>query len=138
MFLDDTGAVCKTDNTTDKVRLGELWAEFEAAYNSLTADEKEAIVAVGSSYVWDEKDNDDLHKMVGRYNYIIHKYGTGAGGFKDFIFSQNLSPNPAHGGLINDVVANNPTLIIVLSISMISALAFGALIVIKRENINNS
>lgn len=132
-FLTDTGAVCKTDNTTDPVRLGEVWEELEGVYASLSSEEKSAIRAVGFNG-GDEK-GDDLHKVMARYAYIVTKYGSVA--FENFIFPEadtiEPHPNMVMGGLDTFVASDNTTMIIVISIVAVSALAFTMLLVFKKR-----
>lgn len=132
-FLTDTGAVCKTDNTTDPVRLGEVWEELEGVYASLSSEEKSAIRAIGFDG-GDEK-GDDLHKVMARYAYIVTKYGSVA--FENFIFPEadtiEPHPNMVMGGLDTFVASDNTTMIIVISIAAVSALAFTTLLVFKKR-----
>lgn len=131
-FLTDTGAVCKTDNTTDPVRLGEVWEELKGVYESLSSTEKETIEAIGFDG-GDEK-GDDLHKMMARYAYIVTKYGSDA--FENFIFPLvhvDPHPNMVYGGLNAMDAADNTTMIIVISIATVSALAFTMLLVFKKR-----
>lgn len=131
-FLSDTGGVCRTDNKTDLVRLGEVWDDLKVVYNSLSASEKETIEAVGFNG-GDEK-GDDLHKMMARYAYIVTKYGSDA--FENFIFPLvhvDPHPNMVYGGLNAMDAADNTTMIIVIAIAAISALAFTTLLVLKKR-----
>ena len=133
-FLADTGAVCREDNKTDTERLGEVWDELEGVYNSLSSEEKAAVVAVGFNG-GDEK-GDDLHKVIARYHYIVWRYGSEA--FKDFIFNteEPIPPHPHSATIANEVFAtasDNNIMIIVIASAVALSMAMVTLIIIKKK-----
>ena len=132
-FLTDTGAVCKTNNTTDLERLGEVWDELEGVYDSLSPTEKTTIQAVG--FDGGDEHGDDLHKVMARYAYIVTKYGSAA--FHNFIFpnADEIAPHPnmTYGALNIFNSGDNTMMIVIIAIAASSALAFGAFLYLKKR-----
>lgn len=129
-FLSHTGTVCHTQGTqTDLDLLQLLWAQFEEGFNGLSEDEIKDIKDVGFNG-GDEESDDAKLRMVARYAYIITKYGTAM--FKDFIWGQKVEARQSSLTFSSSDV-NNSTMIIVISIAAVSALAFTTLLVIKKR-----
>ena len=129
-FLSHTGTICHAQGTqTDLEFLQLLWAQFEEGFKGLSEDEIKDIKDVGFNG-GDEKSDDAKLRMVARYAYIITKYGTGM--FKDFIWGQKVEARQS-SLTFSSSDANNSTMIIVISIAAVSALAFTTLLVIKKR-----
>lgn len=129
-FLSHTGTVCHAQGTqTDLDLLQLLWAQFEEGFNGLSEKEIKDIKDVGFNG-GNEKAEDAKLRMVARYAYIITKYGTGM--FKDFIWEQKVEARQSSLTFSYSDV-NNSTMIIVISIAAVSALAFTTLLVFKKR-----
>ncbi len=129
-FLSHTGTVCHAQGTqTDLETLQLLWSQFEEGFKGLSEDEIQDIKDVGFNG-GDEESDDAKLRMVARYAYIITKYGTGM--FKDFIWGQKVEARQSSLTFSSSDV-NNSTMIIVISIAAVSALAFTTLLVFKKR-----
>ena len=107
-----------------------LWAQFEEGFNGLSEDEIKDIKDVGFNG-GDESSDDAKLRMVARYAYIITKYGTAM--FKDFIWEQTVEARQYSPLEFSSSDVNNSTMIIVISIAAVSALAFTTLLVFKKR-----
>lgn len=98
------------------------WADVEAAYNSGDADAKAALKAVaGFSYL-------EVNQFLERYDHIVAGYG-----YNNFLERAVASSGVRVCGLTNE---NDTIMIIVVITAAVSALAFGALLLIKKKKHN--
>ena len=130
-FLSDTELYCDAQGkSSDLDGLQDAWEILEDGFNALGEDEIKDIKDVG--FNGGNKDSEDAKlRMVARYAYIVSKYGTAM--FNDFIWSQNLEAQQSVGRMAFDSMSNNSTIIIVISIASVSALAFTTLLVFKKR-----
>ncbi len=130
-FLSDTELYCDAQGkSSDLDGLQEAWEILEDGFKALGEEEIKDIKDVG--FNGGNKDSEDAKlRMVARYAYIVSKYGTAM--FNDFIWSQNLEAQQSVGRMAFDSISNNNTMIIVISIAAVSALAFTTLLVFKKR-----
>ncbi len=129
-FLTDTGHVCKTDNTTNLTNLKTVWTDLENAYKSLDPTTEQATIVAAENE--GKEDGTDLQKVVARYHYITHKYGTvGEDGLTDFIWGETI---PANSLAHNDVFSTNDSNNLAILVIAISAtIAAGVLLIILKK-----
>ena len=129
-FLSEVGGVCNEvlAGTKTVVQLQSIWADQAAAYASLSATEKaevEALTIDGGN-----ENGSDLEKVVAKYSYIVHKYGTAV--CNDFIWGQTYS---AQSNGFNAINNNNVMLITVISLSIVAVSAAGLFFIIRRRKL---
>lgn len=134
-FLTNTGAVCQGDHKAEGYisSLKAVWAQEKLAFENLSDGAKAEIRAVGFNG-GDEKGS-AVEQLVARYHHIVWKYGSEE--FEDFIFNSEQPIPPHHDAFIGGFDAfnssDNTTMIIVISIAAVSALAFTTLLVFKKR-----
>ena len=129
-FLSEVGGVCNEilAGTKTVAQLQSIWADQAAAYASLSATEKaevEALTIDGGN-----ENGSDLEKVVAKYSYIVHKYGTAV--CNDFIWGQTYSAQSNGFNIINN---NNVMLITVISLSIVAVSAAGLFFIIRRRKL---
>lgn len=134
-FLTNTGAVCQGDHEAEGYisSLKAVWAQEKLAFENLSDGAKAEIRAVGFNG-GDEKGS-AVKQLVARYHHIVWKYGSEE--FEDFIFNSEQPIPPHHDAFIGGFNAfnssDNTTMIIVIAIAAVSALAFTTLLVFKKR-----
>ena len=116
-LLDKTDVVCKGyDGVKDnKEALASVWLALQE--NVLSDEEIER---------FNDKNN-DFDAARARYDYLVGKYG-----LTDFL-GRNPTPIPGGAYYKDGITDNNNTMIIVISIAAVSALAFTMLLVFKKK-----
>ena len=116
-LLDKTDVVCKEyDGVKDnKEALASVWLALQE--NVLSDEEIERF----------NDENNDFDAARARYDYLVGKYG-----LTDFL-GRNPSPIPGGAYYKDGITDNNNTMIIVISIATVSALAFTMLLVFKKK-----
>lgn len=123
-FLTEVTAICDYDGDTNLTNLKSVWSAQEVAYNSLSTDEKNAIKALGFDDVGEE---DDMHKVVTKYHYIVVKYFSQ--GVNDFIWNAYSPSN-----VVRPLSANNNALVIIVVVSTVTmASLIGLYLIIRRR-----
>ena len=128
---DSTGA----NKPSFNIKEGETkwtWALLASAYNALSASDKELFRLGAASSA---EGASDIAKALARYDYIVGKYFvTGRDtSFTDFM---ERSPAPVTTGAymnFNNILSSDSTMIIVISIATVSALAFTMFLVFKKK-----
>lgn len=113
-FLNEVGGVCNgiLSGTKDLDNLKAVWAGVKAAYESLGASEKEQYTSLTIN---DGNENgSDLEKVIAKYSYIVHKYGTN--NCEDFIWGQTYAAQ--YNGMNLVMAQNNVLLITLISVSV--------------------
>ena len=134
-FLTNTGAVCQGDHEAEGYisSLKAVWAQEKSTFEDLNDGAKAEIRAVGFDG-GDEKGS-AVEQLVARYHHIVWKYGSEE--FEDFIFNSEQPIPPHHdafiGGFDSFNSSDNTTMIIVIAIATVSALAFTTLLVFKKR-----
>ena len=129
-FLTDVGGVCNgiLNGSKDLDNLKAVWLDVKAAYESLSADEKAEYTSLTIN---DGNENgSDLEKVIAKYSYIVHKYGTA--NCEDFIWGQTYVAQSNGFNLINN---NNAMIIIAVSISVVAISAVGLFFIIRRKRL---
>ena len=113
-FLSEVGGVCNevVAGTKTIQQLQAVWADQAAAYASLSGTEKaevEAITIDGGN-----ENGSDLEKVIAKYSYIVHKYGTAV--CNDFIWGQTYQ---AQNSMKMNTVSNNVLFITLISVSVV-------------------
>ena len=129
MFLNEIGAVCQNDGSTNPTALAAAWEKVKAAYNNLTAADQKKY----TDLTIDDGDESgtDQEKVIAKYKYIVvTKY---AGVYEDFIWNHDYGSNRIS---VAQTAANNTALVVILvdTISVISAA--GLFLVIRRRKHN--
>ena len=125
-FLTEVSAICNADGNTNVTNLKSVWSAQEVAYNSLSTEEKNAIKAVGFDDVGEE---DDLHKVVTKYHYIVVKYYSQ--GVNDFIWNAYSGSNIVR--FANNSVSNTAIITIVAVSAFATATLVGLFFIIRRK-----
>ena len=112
------------------------WSTLEGQYASVSEKGKEQLKEIFAVHHEEPStDKEIVEEALAKYDYIVGKYfvtGLDAS-FTDFI---GRNPSPVSGGAIrfdSDLSADNNTMIIVIAIAAISALAFTTLLVFKKK-----
>ncbi len=129
-FLNEVGSVCSevVSGTKTLENLKAVWLEQKAAYQSLSAEEKDLIVAMtidGGS-----ETGSDLEKVIAKYKYIVQKYGTN--NCEDFIWGQTYVAQSNGFNLINN---NSAMIIIAVAVSVVAISAVGLYFIIRRKRL---
>lgn len=129
-FLNEVGSVCNDviAGTKTLENLKAVWLEQKGAYQSLSAEEKELIVAMtidGGS-----ETGSDLEKVIAKYKYIVQKYGTN--NCEDFIWGQTYVAQSNGFNLINN---NSAMIIIAVAVSVVAISAVGLYFIIRRKRL---
>lgn len=112
-------AECAGDSDSSAITAAK-WAEVEAAYTDGDETAKADLKAVeGLSYI-------EVNQFLSRYDYIVGTYG-----YNNFL-ERTVSSSSAIR-VDSGLYADNNTMIIVISIAAISALAFTTLLVFKKK-----
>ena len=129
-FLSEVGGVCNDIITGTKTleHLKAVWLEQKAAYQSLSAEEKDVIVA--KTIAGGSETGSDLEKVIAKYSYIVHKYGTA--NCEDFIWGQTYVAQSNGFNLINN---NNAMIIIAVAVSVVAISAVGLFFIIRRKKL---
>ena len=130
-FISETGKECKLDETdhviTDVDALAVVWEAQAKIYATLSVEEQGRIKTPDP----EDPAKTLIDEFTARYEYIVNKYGTAK--FNDFIWNRTIEvADPAY--TMSMSAAENSSLIIVISaIAATSALALGALLLIKKR-----
>lgn len=126
-FLSEVGSVCAGIEGETKTieELQTVWANQKAAYNSLSAEDKQNIIDVGFDG-GDAESSDERLQMVAKYHRIVTKYGTAL--FEDFIWNNTISSNKIRMFNAN----SNATLIVVLA-SMVTIVGIASILFVIRR-----
>ena len=118
-FLSEVGGVCNEilAGTKTVAQLQSIWADQAAAYASLSATEKAEVEAL--TIDGGKENGSDLEKVVAKYSYIVHKYGTAV--CNDFIWGQTYTAQSNGMNLV--MTRNNVLLITLVSVSVLAASA---------------
>ena len=118
-FLSEVGGVCNEilAGTKTVAQLQTIWADQAAAYASLSAAEKAEVEAL--TIDGGKENGSDLEKVVAKYSYIVHKYGTAV--CNDFIWGQTYTAQSNGMNLV--MTRNNVLLITLVSVSVLAASA---------------
>ena len=118
-FLSEVGGVCNEilAGTKTVAQLQSIWADQAAAYASLSATEKAEVEAL--TIDGGKENGSDLEKVVAKYSYIVHKYGTAV--CNDFIWGQTYTAQS--NGMNVVMTRNNVLLITLVSVSVLAASA---------------
>lgn len=118
-FLSEVGGVCNEilAGTKTVAQLQTIWADQAAAYASLSATEKAEVEAL--TIDGGKENGSDLEKVVAKYSYIVHKYGTAV--CNDFIWGQTYTAQSNGMNLV--MTRNNVLLITLVSVSVLAASA---------------
>ena len=130
-FLTDVGGVCNgiLNGSKDLNNLKAVWLDVKAAYESLSADEKEAYTSLTIN---DGNENgSDLEKVIAKYSYIVHKYGTN--NCEDFIWGQTYAAQSNGFNVIN--TRNNIVMITLVAVGIASISAVGLFFIIRRKRL---
>ena len=130
-FLSEVGGVCNEvlAGTKTVAQLQSIWADQAAAYASLSATEKaevEALTIDGGN-----ENGSDLEKVVAKYSYIVHKYGTAV--CNDFIWGQTYTAQSNGMNLV--MTRNNVLLITLVSVSVLAASAGLVFYFLKKKKL---
>ena len=130
-FLSEVGGVCNevVAGTKTVAQLQSIWADQAAAYASLSATEKaevEALTIDGGN-----ENGSDLEKVVAKYSYIVHKYGTAV--CNDFIWGQQYAAQSNGLNIVN--THNSMVMITVISLSIVAISAVGLFFIIRRKRL---
>ena len=130
-FLSEVGGVCNEvlAGTKTVAQLQSIWADQAAAYASLSATEKaevEALTIDGGN-----ENGSDLEKVIAKYSYIVHKYGTAV--CNDFIWGQTYSAQSNGMNVIN--AHNSMVMITVITLSVAALSAFGLFFILRRKRL---
>ena len=129
-FLTEVQSVCNgvLNETKDITDLQSVWADQKAAYQALSATDQATIVA--KTIDGGDENGSDLEKVIAKYSYIVHKYGTNV--CEDFIWGQTYVAQSNGFNLINN---NNAIIIIAVSISVVAISAVGLFFIIRRKRL---
>lgn len=126
-FLTEVGAICNEQGNTNIPNLQSVWSAQEGAFNSLSKEEKDTIIA--KTIDGGNVDGSDLEKVIAKYKYIVEKYGTEI--VKDFIWGQDYS---ASSSVSNLEATFDSTVILVITITAAASLCGLALfLAIKKR-----
>ena len=127
-FLSEVGAICGgiQGGTKTVNDLKAIWGNMEAAFNSLSTDDQNAIKAVGFEH-GDAESSDERLQMIAKYHRIVTKYGTA--NFKDFIWNGTVASN----SMRTISVANNTALVVILASAITVVGAAGLFFFIRRK-----
>lgn len=112
-----------------------VWSTLEGQYASVSEKGKEQLAEIFAVHHEEPStDKEIVEEALAKYDYIVGKYFvTGLDtSFTDFV---GRNPSPVSGGAIQrfDMSGDNNTMVIVISIAAISALAFTTLLVFKKK-----
>lgn len=122
--------VCDAEGESVVETLASVWSEQSIAYSALDSDAKSILASTEGST---KSSATDVEKCAAKYDYIGGKYQTQLGAEYDFM---GRNPSPISGGTIQRfdmATEDNNTMIIVISIAAVSALAFATLLVFKKK-----
>ena len=130
-FLTDVGGICNDillgTKTIDYLRA--VWEDQKAAFESLSAEEKEQYTSLTIN---DGNENGtDLQKVIAKYSYIVHKYGTN--NFEDFIWGQTYTAQSNNIRL--NTVQNNVMVITLVSATIIIVCAGVAFYFLRKRRL---
>ena len=128
-FLTEIENVCSLSGATVLNDLKATWSHLTTFYANVFASDKATIVAIGFN---GGSDADDAHKVVKAYHYIVTKYGTS--NCPDFIWGQTIAGSGAvKVAMIENVVGNNDTTLIIALVSIIAISAVGGYFFFRRK-----
>lgn len=134
-FLSATRGVCELVNKSEEYisSLQTVWTAQKNAYQALNDGAKAEIVKVG--FDGGKEDGTVAEQLMARYHYIVCKYGSEK--FENFIFpgAEAIAPSVRYYNEF-DAAGDNTTMIIIIAVAATSALAFGALLLIKKRKHN--
>ncbi len=135
-FLSEVGDTCNAQGQTDPEALVAVWGDMKKAFNALSDEDQSNIRNVeGGIDGGDEKSSDDRLKMIAKYSYIVHKYGTAM--CEDFIWGGSYSASPfVANNTISSVEANNTMFVVIGAIFAVTLLGLTTCLVIKKRKQN--
>ena len=115
----------ETEYASQKAALEPIWTSLSVKYDTLSSDEKDLVIEAERS-----ETGSTLEKAMARYDYLTGKYQ-----LDNFI--EGRTPVVfAYINNLTDSVAENNSMIIIIVIATVSAIAFGALLVFKKKKHN--
>ena len=129
-FNDAMEEVCVYNNKdiTPSEALVSAWGEQVKAFDELPEQVQNILKAATT-----HDTNNEIAEFVEKYEYIVGKYGNLLGEGYNFLEKDIQSSTLYNGGLNAMDVADNTTMIIVIAIAAVSALAFTTLLVFKKR-----
>ena len=129
-FNDAMEEVCVYNNKdiTPSEALVSAWGEQVKAFDELPEQVQNILKAATT-----HDTNNEIAEFVEKYEYIAGKYGDLLGEGYNFLEKDIQSSTLYKGGLNAMDVADNTTMIIVIAIAAVSALAFTTLLVFKKR-----
>ena len=129
-FLSEVGGVCNevVAGTKTIQQLQAVWASQASAYASLSATEKaevEALTIDGGN-----ENGSDLEKVIAKYSYIVHKYGTAV--CNDFIWGQTYQ---AQNSMKLNTVQSNVLFITIISVTVLVASAGLTIYLLRKKRL---
>ena len=121
-FKTAMAAACSAENKQEAVE--EAWAQQATAFAALVKEARDEVKLGGYSSV------EEIREFAKRYIGIYEQHA--ANWDLDEFLDWELTPNPAYNN-VNLNTADNNTIIIVISIAAVSALAFTTLLVFKKR-----
>ena len=121
--------VCDAEGESVVATLASVWGAQSTSFQGLDDDTKAILTGAEPS---SKASATAVEKCAAKYDYIGGKYQTQLGDEYDFM---GRNPSPVSGGAIQrfDMSGDNNTMVIVISIAAISALAFTTLLVFKKK-----
>ena len=129
-FNDAMEEVCVYNNKdiTPSEALVSAWGEQVKAFDELPEQVQNILKAATTHDA-----NNEIAEFVEKYEYIAGKYGDLLGEGYNFLEKDIQSSTLYNGGLNAMAAADNTTMIIVIAIAAVSALAFTTLLVFKKR-----
>ena len=129
-FNDAMEEVCVYNNKdiTPSEALVSAWGEQVKAFDELPEQVQNILKAATT-----HDTNNEIAEFVEKYEYIAGKYGDLLGEGFNFLEKDIQSSTLYNGGLNAMAAADNTTMIIVIAIAAVSALAFTTLLVFKKR-----
>jgi len=120
--------ICKADGSTDVGALTASWDSVASSYKALSPDAQGMIAS--TTYAHSEEDYGTLADIVGRYDYIVNKYG-----LADFMNRKEAGliqltsvPNPLSASQVN-----NDAAVVVAVVTIATTLTFGGFFALRRR-----
>ncbi len=124
--------VCDADGESVVETLASVWSEQSTAYSALDSYTKSILVSAEGSTT---SSATDVQKCAAKYDYIGGKYNTQLSAEYDFM---GRNPTPISSGRFASFSeeSNDSTMIIIIAIAGVSALALTTLLVLKKKKHN--
>ena len=127
-FITEVAAVCSSSAEGRLDALKAKWLEMETAYDKLSPEEK-AIIVSKTIDGGDEHSSDDRLRMIAKYSYCVHRYGTS--NLKDFIFGGSYSASADYMPSFN--ASDNSAITIIITVASITMVSTGLLLFLKKR-----